>query len=236
MMAELYGKATGCAGGKGGSMHLIDMDRLVLGSTAVVGTHLPIACGWAMAFRREGRGRVVAVFFGDGATEEGVFHECLNVAALYRLPILFVCENNGYAIHSPLAKRWATDRLAERVATYGIPAERLPDDDVLVLRERAAAAVARARAGDGPSFVECPTYRWLEHVGPGEDFVAGYRHRADAERWRANDQVARIGAMLSPAARAAVEASVEDEIRDAIAFAEASPFPPDEDLHRHVFA
>src|SRR6202050_1789932 len=123
MFAELYGKATGCAAGKGGSMHLIGMDRNILGNSAVVGTHIPVALGFALAIKRRKESRVVACFLGDGATEEGVFGESLNFASLTALPVVFVCENNGFAIHTPLAKRWATDRLVERVATFGIRAK-----------------------------------------------------------------------------------------------------------------
>ena len=133
MFAELYGKDTGCCRGKGGSMHMVAMEQHILGTSAVVGTTVPIAVGYALALKREGKGRLAVAFFGDGATEEGVFHESLNFAALHKLPVLFVCENNGYAIHTPLSKRWATNRLCERVATYGIPAQKVPDSDVLHL-------------------------------------------------------------------------------------------------------
>jgi TPP-dependent pyruvate/acetoin dehydrogenase alpha subunit len=236
MMAELYGKATGVAGGKGGSMHLIDMSHNVLGASAVVGTTIPVALGYALAAKRLETDRVVAAFFGDGATEEGVFAESLNFAALHKLPVLFVCENNGYAIHAPIAKRWATERLCERVATYGIPAHQIDDGDVLQIRALAADAVARIRRGEGPVFLECRTYRWREHVGPNEDFDAGYRARDDLERWVADDQVDKLGARLPADARRAVDEAVEREIAEAVAFAEASPFPPLEALHSHVFA
>jgi TPP-dependent pyruvate/acetoin dehydrogenase alpha subunit len=236
MIAEMYGKATGCAAGKGGSMHLIGMERNVLGASAVVGTHIPVALGHALAAKREGGGRVVAVFFGDGATEEGVFHESLNFAALHRLPILFVCENNFFAIHTPLSRRWATDRLCERVATYGMPAHRVTGPDIFALRDLAAGLVAQMRAGGGPAFLECHTWRWREHVGPAEDYAAGYRARSEMERWEAEDQVARLGALLPEAERAAIDAEIEREIADAFAFAEASPFPDEEELFTHVFA
>ena len=129
MMAELYGKGTGCAAGKAGSMHLIDMDANVLGMSAVVGTTIPVAAGYAFALQREGKSRIAASFFGDGATEEGVFSETLNFASLHKLPILFVCENNGFAIHSPTSNRWATEALCERVRTYGIETRELADDE-----------------------------------------------------------------------------------------------------------
>jgi TPP-dependent pyruvate/acetoin dehydrogenase alpha subunit len=236
LMAELYGKATGVTGGKGGSMHLIDMAHNVLGASAVVGTTIPVALGYALALKRAGTDRVVATFFGDGATEEGVFAESLNFAALHKLPILFVCENNLYAIHTPITKRWATNRLCERVRTYDIPAHQVDDGDVLKLRDLAAAAIARLRRGDGPVFIECRTYRWREHVGPNEDFDAGYRLRSELAPWVKDDQVERLAVMIGPALRAPIDAEIEREIADAIAFAEASPFPEPEALNTDVFA
>jgi TPP-dependent pyruvate/acetoin dehydrogenase alpha subunit len=237
MIAELFGKATGATGGKGGSMHLIDMSHFVLGASAVVGTTIPVAVGYALALKRMGTDRVVAAFFGDGATEEGVFTESLNFAALHRLPVLFVCENNFYAIHTPITKRWATQQLCERVETYGIPAKQIDDSDVLKIREIAAAAVAKMRKGEsGPAFLECRTYRWREHVGPNEDYDAGYRARADLEPWLEDDQVTRLGAMLAAGRQAAIDAAIESEIKDAVAFAEASPFPGPDALDTDVFA
>ena len=150
MMAELFGKDSGCARGKGGSMHLVDMGAGVLGSSAVVGTTVPVAMGYAFALKREGKGRVVAAFFGDGATEEGVFWESLNFAQLHKLPILFVCENNGYAIHAPIAKRWADARPRRQGA--GLRAarpRRIEDGDVLAIRAATVAAVEPMRTGAG---------------------------------------------------------------------------------------
>jgi pyruvate dehydrogenase E1 component alpha subunit len=236
MMAELFGKQTGCARGKGGSMHLIDMDQFILGTSAVVATHIPIACGYALALTREGRGRIAAVFFGDGATEEGVFYESLNFAALHQLPMLFICENNGYAIHTPLSKRWATERLTERVSTYGISAEVVPDGDIFRIRELTSAAVERARVGNGPSFIECHTYRWLEHVGPNEDYHAGYRNESELKLWTERDSMRRLAALLDDRTRAGIDEEIEADIVAAIAFASASPFPDPEELMRHVYA
>ena len=236
LFAELYGKATGVAGGKGGSMHLIDMPHNIIGTSAVVGTTIPLAVGFALTFKRMKTDRVAVAFFGDGATEEGVFTESLNFASLQKLPVLFVCENNHFAIHTPLTKRWATERLCERVATYGIPAQRIEDGDVLKLREVAAAAVERMRRGEGPTFIECDTYRWREHVGPNEDFEAGYRERAALKQWLEADQVATMGARLPAERRAAIDAEVEREIAAAIQFAESSPFPESKALYTNVFA
>lgn len=237
MLAELYGKETGCARGKGGSMHLIGMDRFILGASAVVGTTIPLALGFALALKREGKGRIAVAFFGDGATEEGVFYESLNFAALHRLPVLFVCENNFFAIHTPLEKRWATDRLCERVETYGIATTRVTDGDVLKIHAWATENAAALRAGrSGPRFLECHVWRWREHVGPGEDYESGYRSRAELEAWQKSDPVERIGARLDAGVRAAIDAAIEREIAEAVAFAEESPFPEVEELTADVFA
>lgn len=235
MIAELYGKVTGCARGKGGSMHLIDLAAGVLGTSAVVGTTIAIAVGYAYASKVKGRTTVVASVFGDGAVEEGAFHESLNFAALRKIPVLFVCENNRYAIHAPQWTRQSTLDLVGRVRGYGIVAERVESGDVREIHARAAAAVAAIRGGDGPRFLECLTYRWKEHVGPREDFEAGYRSRGEAEPWFERDEVARVGARLEGRARAAIEAEVEAEIREAFEFAEASPEPDPAELYTDVF-
>ena len=236
LFAELYGKATGVAGGKGGSMHLIDMAHNVLGASAVVGTTIPLAVGYALALKRTKTDRVSVAFFGDGATEEGVFAESLNFAALQKLPVLFVCENNYYAIHTPLTRRWATNRLCERAATYGLPVHQVDDSDVLKLRELAGAAVARMRRGEGPSFIECRTYRWREHVGPNEDFDQGYRGRDDLNRWLKDDQVERLARMVADERRTEIDAAIELDIADAVEFAESSPFPAIDKLYSNVYA
>jgi len=237
MMAELYGKQTGCAKGKGGSMHIVDVAHGVMGASAVVGTPLPNAVGYAYALKVQRRPGLVVCFFGDGATEEGVYHESLNFAALKAVPIIFICENNGYAIHTHVAQRQkAFDQLAERARSYGLPAERFEDDDVFKIYERVHAAAEALRAGQpGPFYFECQTYRWKEHVGPNEDYQLGYRTRDEAEPWMTNDQVQRVGALLEPAERRRIEAEVEAEIQAAIDFAESSPFPPAAELYTNVF-
>lgn len=236
MMAELYGKGTGCAGGKAGSMHLVDMKANVLGMSAVVGTTVPIAAGYGFALGREGKSRIAASFMGDGATEEGVFSETLNFSALHKLPVLFVCENNGFAIHSPTSNRWATEALCERVATYGIPTQKITDGDVFAIRDAADKAVADIRAGGGPQFLECMTYRWREHVGPNEDYDDGYRSHDDFQPWLDGDQVAKTGEMLDSAERDAIDEEIEKEIAAAVEFAEQSPWPEPEELFSHVYA
>ena len=235
MLAELYGKLDGCARGKGGSMHLVDVASGVMGTSAVVATTIPNAVGYAYAMKLRKERRVVVSFFGDGATEEGVFAEALNFAALKKLPVLFVCENNRYAIHTHQSRRQAIEDICGRVRAHGIPAHRVQDNDVLALHSLSSGLTAEIRAGAGPAFVECMTYRWLEHVGPGEDFALGFREREEASRWKEADPVTRVAAQLDGAARARLEQDIEAEIREAFAFAEASPFPGDDELERHVY-
>ena len=236
MIAELYGKVDGCARGKGGSMHLVDVARGVMGTSAVVATTIPNAVGYAFAIKLRREARVVVSFFGDGATEEGVFSESLNFAALKRLPVLFVCENNGYAIHTHQSRRQASQDICAKAAAIGVPAERIVGNDVLAIYARAATLVAAIRSGEsGPALLECETYRWLEHVGPGEDFAVGYRERAEAEQWIAQDPIRVLGGRIGEARRGALEREVMEEISDAFAFAEASPFPGSAELGRHLY-
>jgi TPP-dependent pyruvate/acetoin dehydrogenase alpha subunit len=230
MVAELYGKITGCTRGKGGSMHLIDTECGVMGTSAVVGTTIANAAGYAYALQYRKSDAVVACFFGDGATEEGVFAETLNFAVLKKLPLLFVCENNGYAIHTAQAKRQGLPDICARARAYGMLAARVDGNDVLALRDLAADAVSKLRAGEGPQFIEATTYRWREHVGPGQDFHLGYRAQADCERWQANDPVRALGEQLPADLRTKIEAAAEREIAEAFAFAESSPFPPASEL------
>jgi TPP-dependent pyruvate/acetoin dehydrogenase alpha subunit len=234
MIAELYGKVDGCARGKGGSMHLVDVAQGVMGTSAVVATTIPNAVGYAYAMKLRRERRVVVSFFGDGATEEGVFHESLNFAALKKLPILFVCENNRYAIHTHQRQRQATDDIGARVRAHGIAAERIEQNDVLRLHGWTTKVLPGLREGAGPAFVECMTYRWLEHVGPGEDFALGFREREEAASWKAGDPVKTLGERLD-AARSAIEKEVEAEIAAAFDFAESSAFPGAEELYRHVY-
>lgn len=236
MIAELYGKATGCDEGKGGSMHLADGSQGVMGASAVVGTTIPQAVGYAYAVKLQQKDCVVVSFFGDGAVEEGVFHESMNFAALKRLPIVFVCENNLYAIHTHQSRRQAHPDICLRARSYGIPAERIVDNDVLRLYERACDVVKDLRTGrQGPFFFECMTCRWKEHVGPNDDFDLGYRTREEAEPWIENDQVRLLGGLLETECRKQIEQEVDAEIQAAFAFAEDSPFPDSSDLLSDVF-
>jgi TPP-dependent pyruvate/acetoin dehydrogenase alpha subunit len=237
MMAELYGKATGCAKGKGGSMHLIDLSVGAMGASAIVGTTIPHAVGYSWSLRYEKKDAIVVSMFGDGAVDEGAFHESMNFAAAKKLPVLFVCENNHYAIHSHHLTRHASDNLCERARTYGMPAVRVENNDVLTIRAQVAEAVdSLRRTGAGPYFIECMTYRLKEHVGPNDDYQFGYRKKAEAEPWMKGDPVRTLAERVPAAERAAIEREVEARIQDAIEFAEKSPFPDLQELYSDLYA
>lgn len=236
MIAELYGKEGGCARGKGGSMHLVDTSRGVMGTSAVVATTIPNAVGYSYALKLKRSRNVVVSFFGDGATEEGVFSESLNFAALKKLPILFICENNRYAIHTHQKQRQAVMDICGRARSLGLSTDFVENNDVIALHEAVARRISGIRAGnEGPALIEFMTYRWLEHVGPGEDFRLGFRDRTEADQWKAGDQLERIGSMLPTRVREEIDNDIGEEIRIAFEFAEASPFPGPDELHRHVY-
>jgi TPP-dependent pyruvate/acetoin dehydrogenase alpha subunit len=229
MIAELYGKITGCAKGQGGSMHLSDIESGMVCSSAVVASTIPIAVGYANAAKYKKEDRVVASFLGDGATEEGVFFESINYAALKNLPIIFVCENNGYAIHTSHEKRQSNTDICGKVESFGLPVERIEDNDILEIYRITKEHVTRIREKQfGPLFLECATYRLMEHVGPGKDFNLGYRTESEAEPWVANDQIDRLAVMLNDDSRRRLEECIEKEISLAFEFAEASDFPSPE--------
>lgn len=235
MMAELYGKATGCARGKGGSMHLIDTGAGVMGTSAVVATTIPLAAGYAFSLKVRGSDAVVASFFGDGAVDEGAYHETMNFAALKKLPVLFVCENNSFAIHSHHLTRRHSDNLCERARSYGMPARRVGNPDTREILRVSTALVGRIRKGEGPAFLECLTCRWKEHVGPEEDHHLGYRDEADVRSWMERDDLSRLRALLPEESAREIEFDAEEEIAAAIRFAEESPFPPAGDLWTDVY-
>ena len=240
MFAELYGKATGCCGGKGGSMHLASPETGMLGSSAIVAGTVPVAVGRALASTLAGRDEVSVTFFGDAAVEQGVTHESLAFAALRKLPVIFVCENNGYATASPLSNRQVNPDIWRRAEAHAVPGVGVDGTDVVAVYRTAQTAVARARRGDGPTFIEAKTYRWLGHVGPGDDFAMGYRTREEIDAWRAKDPIATYAArlealgVLTGAQRRALERSVQDEIDRAVEFAKASPFPEPDAMYTDV--
>ncbi len=235
MIAELFGKSTGCSKGKGGSMHLVDVDAGIMGTSAIVGTLLPQAAGFAYALQSQKKSGLVVCFFGDGATEEGVFHETLNFAALKKLPVLFVCENNLYAVHSHQKDRQALSNIADRAGIYGIPFEKLEGQDVFSVSEKAKQALQFIRSGAGPYFLECMTYRFREHVGPREDFDLGYRSSEEGDEWKKRDPLFLISQKVSEEFKRKIDSEIESEIQCAVRFAEKSPFPKAEDLDTDLF-
>jgi TPP-dependent pyruvate/acetoin dehydrogenase alpha subunit len=235
MVAELYGKATGCARGKGGSMHLIAPEAGMMGTSAVVGTTIANAVGFAYALQYQQSGALVACFFGDGATEEGVFAESLNFAALKRLPILFICENNRYAIHTSQERRQAKPDICGRAAAFGVAGERIERNDIFRIQERTQAVIPEVRAGAGPYFFEVMTYRWQEHVGPGRDYQLGYRSAEEARPWMEADAMVKLAEMISPNTRDQLDREIESEIEAALAYADASPWPAATELLADVY-
>lgn len=232
MLAEMYGKSTGCSSGMGGSMHLVDLEAGFLGAAPIVGSTIPIAVGVAFGSLLRGEDRVVTAFFGEGATEEGAFHEALNFAALKRLPVLFVCENNLYSVYSPLSVRQPPGREVFRLAAgHGIESRRGDGNDVSEVHAVAEEALQRIRSGAGPVFLEFGTYRWREHCGPNYDNHIGYRTEEEFRRWRTLCPIERSrqrGLEEGWLADAEVD-RWSDEIRAELAaamdFARSSPFP-----------
>jgi pyruvate dehydrogenase E1 component alpha subunit len=233
LMAELYGKATGCSRGRGGSMHFFDVARRFYGGYAIVGGGLPIAVGLALADSLQRRRRVTACFFGDGAVAEGEFHESLNLAALWKLPVLFLCENNLYAMGTALARHQAQPDIARKAAAYGLPSAAVDGMDVVAVETATRAAVEAVRAGAGPYLLEARTYRFRAHSMYDPEL---YRDKEEVERWKERDPIATLGARLSADERAGIEAEVAREVDAAVAAAEAGPWEPVADLLRDVHA
>jgi pyruvate dehydrogenase E1 component alpha subunit len=225
LMAELYGRSGGISGGKAGSMHLAAPEVGMMGSSAVVASTIPHAVGAALAARMRGTKQAIVTIFGDGATEEGVYHESLNFAVLHKIPVLFVCENNALAVHTSLAERQAFD-MVTHAKSYGINTAVIEDgNDLIKIGDTTAKLLAAIRAGGGPEWLMIKTYRYKEHVGPGDDFDAGYRKRADMEPWWKSDPLNRYADIVK-----GMETDVKTEVDRAVAFAEASPSPRPEDL------
>src|SRR5713226_3739535 len=240
MIAEFYGKASGCSGGIGGSMHLMDLAAGFLGATPILGSTIPIAVGAALGSVMRGEDRVTVAFFGDAATEEGAFHESLNFAALRKLPIVFVCENNLYSVQSPMSVRQpATREIYQLAQGHGIESQQSDGNDVLAVHELAKSAVEKARSGGGPTFLEFMTYRWREHCGPNFDHEV--RPYEDYERWLRRCPIERLRSTMLASGLVAAElnavaTSVEFEVEAALAVAKAGPFPKAELLLEGVYA
>jgi pyruvate dehydrogenase E1 component alpha subunit len=239
ILAEMFGRTTGCSRGRGGSMHLFDAARRFYGGNAIVGAGIPISVGLALADAQRRRPLVTACLFGDGAAAEGEFHESLNLAALWRLPVVFCCENNHYAMGTALARSHAQTDLALRAASYGLRSWAVDGMDVVAVRDAMRLAVDTARTGGGPCFLELRTYRFRAHSMYDAD---RYRDKAEIARWRERDPVELLASALRDAGvldddrRKSIEAEVDGEIQRAVAVAEAGPLEPVEDLTRHVMS
>jgi len=239
MIAEIYGKTSGCAQARGGSMHLVDPDLKIF-ATPIVGATIATAVGAALASSLRGDGAVSVAFFGDGATDEGRFYESLNLAALYKLPVLFVCENNFYSTHMPLKARQPADNIYKRAEAFAMPGVRVDGNDVCEVHRVAGEAVERARSGGGPTLIECQTYRWHGHVGPYYDFDKGLRSLEEFKSWQARcpvkhlEQTLVAERILTNDDLMPIYQRIKREVEEAIAFAKASPMPEANDLLKYV--
>ena len=244
MMAEIYGKRGGYCKGKGGSMHIVDFSLGILGANGIVGAGLPIATGSALASVITGRDDVSACFFGDGASNEGTFHESLNLAAVWKLPVVFVCENNGFGEFTPMHTVTSVRDIAVRAQGYGIPGYIVDGNDVMEVYKYATEAVARARNGEGPTLLECKTYRWEGHVVGEAAFLGeeAYRKKSEVEEWKTRCPLIRFEkwcaetGKISGAELKRIVEGTEKELEDAIAFARASELPDPSEVTDDVFA
>ena len=243
MMAEIYGKKTGCCKGKGGSMHLVDIAAGFLGAVPIVASSIPIAVGVALGLTMRGEKRATAVFFGDGAVEEGVFHESINFAVLKNLPVVFICENNMYSVYSPLSVRQPARREIFRLAAgHGMNSHQGDGNNVMEVYQMGQQAICRAKQGNGPTFLEFKTYRWLEHCGPNYDNDLGYRTESEFREWKQRCPLEKLkdyllgnGILLNKDIDDLAK-KITVEINNAVAFAKRSPFPEDQLLLQDIYA
>jgi TPP-dependent pyruvate/acetoin dehydrogenase alpha subunit len=241
MLAELYGRATGCAGGKGGSQHLIDLSCGFMGSAPILASTISVGVGAAWAIAMAGENRVVVVYFGDGASEEGAFHEAMNFASVKRLPVIFVCENNLYSVHSPLKVRQPNRPITALGSAHGMSALAGDGNNVEIVYRIAEEAIARARAGSGPTIIELATYRWMEHCGPNGDIELNYRSAAELATWKERDPVAMYrnaliaSDLLTPTSDLTLHRQFQQELEEAFSFAKGSAFPSAGDLMSHIY-
>ena len=242
MLAELYGKSTGCAMGKGGSMHLIDLQSGFFSAVPIVGSTIPIAVGVAWAFKMKKSANIVAVFLGDGATEQGVFFESLDFASLKDVPILFVCENNLYSVYSNLKVRQSPNRKISKLAeSHGIKAFTGNGNDVQQVSELTREAIDYIKNQHAPAFIELETFRWLEHCGPNFDDELDYRQQGELDQWRAKCPIKSYKSMVIETGQvtegeiSTIEENIIDEINDAFKFAKESPFPSFKVLNQHIY-
>jgi acetoin:2,6-dichlorophenolindophenol oxidoreductase subunit alpha len=240
MMCEMFGKAEGCDGGHGGAMHTGDISVGAMTANAIVGGNLPIAAGVALAFKMQKKPNVVVCFFGDGASNEGSYHETMNAAGLWKLPVIYVCENNLYSATTSIQLTCVQKNVAaDRAAVYGIPSEVVDGNDVLAVNEAAGRAIARARGGEGPTILELKTYR---HGGHSRNDACGYRPKDEEELWiHQKDPVSSFrrrileAGVVSEEALSREEQAIEQEIEDAVEYAKAAPFPDNGSALKNVF-
>lgn len=236
MFAEILGRETGCSGGRGGSMHLMAPQQGILGTVPIVAATVPLAVGAAMAYKMRNEPHVAVAFFGDGTFEEGHVHESLNLAALYRLPVVFVCENNLYASHMHWSERRVADNLHQAGLFHSVPGERVDGNDVTQVGDAALRAVARARQGDGPTLLECRTFRWRGHVGSSFDLDVGVQRRGELSFWLLQDPIARTERELGDFGdQGAIRQAIDQELQQALAAARQGPSPSLAHVLEHVF-
>lgn len=239
MMAEFFGKETGYCRGRGGSMHIADVTTGNLGANGIVAGGVPMAAGVGLSIQMQRQDRVVLVFFGDGATNEGAFHESLNLAAIWNLPVIYFCENNQYAMSMAIARASKVEKLSDRAAAYGIPGVTVDGNDLLAVYAATQAAVARARGGEGPTLIEAQTYRWKGHSKSDKQ---RYRTKEEVKEWQERDPIARLvqqmmaAGLLTEDAFTQLQAQVEAEIAAAIEFARNSPDPDPATILEGVYA
>lgn len=242
LIAELYGKETGCSGGRGGSMHLIDDSVGFKASSAIVGNSIPIGVGLGLSIQLKKSNQVSCIFFGDGATEEGVFYESLNFSAVRELPILYVCENNLYSVYSPLSVRQPNNRkIFEMVDAIGIESSHFEGNDSIEVYKAVEKVIKKIRSTGKPQFIEISTYRWLEHCGPNDDNDIGYRDIKEFELWKNNDPILnlesylRSNEVLTDVLVNRMKKEIEKELNEAFIFAENSSFPAQNTLHNFIY-
>jgi pyruvate dehydrogenase E1 component alpha subunit len=235
MMAELLGRVDGLNHARGGSMHIADLSLGIYGANGIVAAGAPFAAGAAWSFAVEGSGRIAVTFFGDGGANQGVLHETMNLAALWRLPLVFACENNGYAV-TLAQERSTAGSIVDRAAAYGMAAEWVDGMDVEAVLEAASRAADRAREGGGPTFLECRTYRFVGHHTAERTMKLGYRSDEEIEKWRLRDPVSVTGAALGEVERVRIAEGVEALLDEALVFARESPRPEPADALEYVYA
>lgn len=242
LIAEVLGRASGCSRGMGGSMHLVAPEQGLLGTVPIVSATIPMAVGAALASRLEGSDALAVAFFGDGAVEEGAFHESMNLASVWELPVIFVCENNLFSSHLHIRFRQPDNSVARYAAAHFVASEVIDGNEVCAVADAARRAAERARAGRGPTLLELVTYRWRGHVGPSEDTDVGVRRSEDLPAWKRRDPIMRLrdamvaAGLMSESDAAALDQRVTDRVREAVARARAAPYPDADVVDRYLFA